>query len=80
VIAITDSALSPMAAATGAAFTVSDGGAGPFDSHVGVLALVNALVAAVADRLRSGATDRLDRVEAAWREAGALTEGPPARF
>jgi DNA-binding MurR/RpiR family transcriptional regulator len=49
-------------------------GAGPFDSHVGTLALANALVTGVAGRLRRSATRRLDAVEAAWREAGALVE------
>ena len=44
-------------------------GAGPFDSHVGTLALANALVTGVAARLRRPATERLDRVEAAWQAA-----------
>ncbi len=74
VIAVTDSALSPIAAAAEVALTVSDAGGGPFDSHVGVLALMNALIAAVADHLREHATARLDRVEGAWRSAGALVE------
>lgn len=74
-IAVTDSALSPLAAPARVRFTVSAAGAGPFDSHVGVLALANALVTGVAARLRRSATQRLDRVEAAWGEAGALVEG-----
>lgn len=74
-VAVTDSGLSPLTAPAEVAFTVADAGAGPFDSHVGVLALGNALVAAVAARLRRSATERLDRVEAAWREAGALVDG-----
>jgi DNA-binding MurR/RpiR family transcriptional regulator len=57
------------------AFTVAAEGAGPFDSHVGTLALVNALVAGVAGRLRRSATDRLDRLEAHWRATGALLDG-----
>jgi hypothetical protein len=32
------------------------------------------LVTAVADRLRASATDRLDRIELAWRTSGALIE------
>jgi len=47
---------------------------GPFDSHVGTLALLNLVVTEVASRLRSSATSRLDRVEDAWRAAGSLTE------
>ena len=73
--ALTDSALSPLAGGTAASFTASVTGAGPFDSHVGLLALANALLAGVAARLRRSATDRLDQVEAAWRAADALTDG-----
>jgi DNA-binding MurR/RpiR family transcriptional regulator len=74
VIAITDSPLSPVADGAAATFTVSATGAGPFDSHVGTLALVNALVAGVAGRLRASATDRLDRVEQAWSDSDALVD------
>jgi DNA-binding MurR/RpiR family transcriptional regulator len=74
-VALTDSALSPLAAHARVAFTVAAVGAGPFDSHTGMLALVNALVAGVAARLRRSATDRLDRLEAAWTEAAALVDG-----
>ena len=73
-IALTDSALSPLALLADASFTVVAASAGPFDSHVATLALLNAMVAAVADKLRTSATDRLDRIEAAWRSAGALID------
>jgi len=73
-VALTDSALSPLATVAAASFTAAVNGAGPFDSHVGLLALANALLAGVAARLRRSATDRLDRVEAAWRTAAALTD------
>jgi DNA-binding MurR/RpiR family transcriptional regulator len=53
---------------------VSAEGAGPFDSHVGTLALVNALATGVAAHLRDSATDRLDRLEREWRDAGALLD------
>ena len=59
-VAVTDSLLSPLAAQAGVAFTVSAEGAGVFDSHVGTLALANALVTGTAARLRRTATDRLD--------------------
>jgi DNA-binding MurR/RpiR family transcriptional regulator len=72
--AITDSLLSPLASLADHTFTVAAAGGGPFDSHVGTLALVNVVVAGVADRLRAVATDRLDRAEAAWRDAGSLTD------
>jgi DNA-binding MurR/RpiR family transcriptional regulator len=74
-IALTDSALSPLGSAAAVCFTASVNGAGPFDSHVGLLALGNALLAGVAARLRRSATDRLDEVEAAWQAAAALTDG-----
>jgi DNA-binding MurR/RpiR family transcriptional regulator len=73
-IAITDGRLSPLADVAAETFVVSANGVGPFDSHVGSLALANALVAGVAARLRQSATRRLDRVEQAWRNAGALVE------
>lgn len=72
--AITDSLLSPLAALAERTFTVAAAGGGPFDSHVGTLALANVIVAAVADRSRVDATERLDRAEAAWRKGDALTD------
>ncbi len=74
-VALTDSSLSPLASIAAVSFTASVTGCGPFDSHVGLLALTNALLAAVATRLRRSATDRLDQLESAWREANALTDG-----
>lgn len=74
VVAITNDRLSRLATTARLTFAVAARGAGPFDSHVGMLAVVNALVAGVAGRLRRSATDRLDRLEAAWAEAGALVE------
>jgi DNA-binding MurR/RpiR family transcriptional regulator len=83
-LAVTDSPLSPLAAMTGGqparshggvTFTVAAEGAGVFDSHVGTLALANALVTGTAARLRRTAARRLDAVEAAWRAAGALVDG-----
>jgi DNA-binding MurR/RpiR family transcriptional regulator len=73
-VAVTDGPLSPLAALASVSFAVAAEGAGPFDSHVGTLALANALVTGVAGRLRRSATGRLDAVEGAWREAGALVE------
>jgi DNA-binding MurR/RpiR family transcriptional regulator len=74
VVAVTDSPLSPLATLADVTFTVSAEGAGPFDSHVGTLALVNALATGVAAHLRDSATDRLDRLEREWRDAGALLD------
>jgi len=55
-------------------FTVTAEGSGPFDSHVGTLALVNTLVAGVAAKVQAPATARLDRIEAAWRDAASLID------
>lgn len=73
-VALTDSRLSPLADLATVTLVVRAEGVGPFDSYVGVLALLNTLAAAAADGLRAGATSRLDRVEAAWRAADALTD------
>jgi DNA-binding MurR/RpiR family transcriptional regulator len=74
VVALTDSELSPLAAHAELVFAVSSVSAGPFDSHLGTLALLEALIAGVAPRLRDSATERLDRIESAWTESQALTD------
>jgi DNA-binding MurR/RpiR family transcriptional regulator len=73
-VAVTDSPLSPLAARAAVSFVVSAEGAGVFDSHVGMLALTNALVTGTAARLRRSAARRLDAVESAWRAAEALVD------
>ena len=74
VVALTDSVLSPLAAMADHTFVVSADSPGPFDSHVGTLALLDVLVVAVAAFDRARATERLDRLEAAWRSVDALTD------
>lgn len=74
-VGITDSMLSPIAATADVAFVVGAASPGPFDSHVGVLALLNLLVNDVAARLKDSATTRLAAIESAWREHGSLTSG-----
>lgn len=74
IVAVTDSPLAPLAEGAAEVFMAAAAGTGPFDSHVGILALGNALVAGVAHRLRASATPRLDAVEAAMVEADALTD------
>lgn len=69
VIALTDSALSPVATDVRQTFVVAAVGVGPFDSHTASLALVNALGAGVAAKLRKTATERLDQIEQSWSEA-----------
>ena len=53
VIALSDSVLSPLARRADLHFVVPAKGNGPFDSYVGALALLDVLVAGVADRLRA---------------------------
>ncbi len=55
-------------------FVVSADSIGPFDSHVGTLALLNLIAAEVAATLRSTARDRLAAVETAWTRHGSLIE------
>jgi DNA-binding MurR/RpiR family transcriptional regulator len=74
IVAVTDSVLSPLARRATLSFVVTAEGAGPFDSHVGTLALVNALVSGVARARRRPAATRLDKVEQTWQATGALTE------
>ena len=72
--AFTDSILSPLAARADVMFVLSADSVGPFDSHVGTLALLNLIGAEVAGALRSSARDRLAAVEEAWSRHGSLTE------
>jgi DNA-binding MurR/RpiR family transcriptional regulator len=74
VVALCDSSLSPLADLAWNTFVVRAEGAGPFDSHVGTLAIANALVTGAAAALRPAATERLDGIEAAWRHFGALID------
>lgn len=74
VIALTDSRLSPLAARAKHCFVLSARGAGPFDSAVGAAALVHAIGAGLAARLRRSATGRLDAIEAAWNTGTHLVD------
>jgi len=73
-VVLTDRVTSPLASGADSTFVVQAEAAGPFDSHVGVLALCNALVAGVAARLQRSATRRLDAVEKAWGDTGGLVD------
>jgi DNA-binding MurR/RpiR family transcriptional regulator len=75
-VSCVDSPLSQLAELADLVFTVSAAGAGPFDSYVACLALVNALVEGVARRLTPAAATRLERIEANWHALGALLAEP----
>ena len=73
-VAVTDSALSPLAAHADVLFTIASDGPGPFDSHVAALALLESVVAGVALSLGPPAVARLDHIEAAWDHDGVFTD------
>jgi DNA-binding MurR/RpiR family transcriptional regulator len=73
-VSVTDSAFSPLAQRARHTFVVSARSPGPFDSHAGTIAMVDALMASVATRLRRSAVERLDAVEAAWSASRDLVE------
>lgn len=78
-VAITDSMLSPLAAGADVAFVAAAASIGPFDSYVGVLALLDLIALDVASQLRDSATARLADIEAAWSERDTLTSGTGGR-
>ncbi|CAN5571905.1 MurR/RpiR family transcriptional regulator [soil metagenome] len=78
IVALTDSILSPLAGAARHTFMLSAASVGPFDSHVGTLALLNLFVTETAARLGETAPERLDRIEASWRDGQALVDRLPS--
>lgn len=74
---LTDSVLSPIATDANVTFLVGAASIGPFDSHVGTLALLNLVALDVATALRQSATERLGVVETAWSANRLLTDGRP---
>ena len=73
-IALTDRSLSPIATDARHVFVVAARGVGPFDSHTATMALLHALAAGVAARLRRSATARLDAIEHAWSAGNELVD------
>ncbi len=74
VLALTDRSLSPIATGARHVFVVAARGVGPFDSYTATMALVHALAAGVAARLRRSATARLDAIEHAWSAGNELID------
>ena len=68
IVAITDSPLSPLAAAAEVLCILSVPAVGPFDSSVPAVVVAELVVAAVAVINRAEAQDRIDRLEALWAE------------
>ena len=74
VIAITDSALSPLVELADTWIQITVPAVGPFDSSIPAVTLCELLVAQVARDLRQDATDRIDRIEAHWEETETFQE------
>ena len=74
VLAITDSAVAPIAAHAHHSLVVRTGNASPFDSYTAAFFLCNALVSAVAQLRHGDVSQALQRRDALWRqfEADAL--------
>lgn len=70
VVAMTDGPLSPLVAHADRWFGLVVPAVGPADSAVPGVVLAELLVALVADELGTAAGERLERVEAAWDDAG----------
>lgn len=76
VVALTDGPLSPLTRLAHRWVTIPVPAVGPFDSALPVLAVVEALAAEVASRLRRDATGRLDRIEHAWADYDVFGRAP----
>lgn len=72
IIAITDSPLSPLAQLTDTWLGINVPAVGPFDSSIPAVAAAELLVAHVARRLHTEATERIDRTEAMWAATGTF--------
>ncbi len=76
IIAITDSALSPLATLTDDWCELEVPGIGPFDSSIPAVTIAELIVAQVARELRRSAAGRIDRIEALWEQTGTyLADG-----
>ena len=74
-IAITDSALSPLAALTPSWCELKIPAVGPFDSSLPAVAAAEMLIAEVVELLGDVARERLDRLEHHWQAIGHFHDG-----
>jgi len=72
IVAITDGPLSPLAALTEKWLGLGVPAVGPFDSSVPAVAAAELLVAYVARKLHTQATERIDRTEEMWAATGTF--------
>lgn len=68
IVAITDGPLSPLAALTDTWCELSVPAVGPFDSSMPAVVMAELLVAQIARLLQSQARERIDEIEALWKE------------
>ncbi len=77
IVAITDGAFSPLAAAAEVWCGIDVPAVGPFDSALPAVAVVEALLAEVAGRSPAEALSRIDRVEALWSAEQVFHDADP---
>jgi len=75
IVALSDGPLSPLSMSAHVSFALAAQSVSPFESQIGTLALLEVLVASVADRLIDTATGRLEQVDEAWNAGRSLTDG-----
>lgn len=75
-VAVSDGPTSPLFARAGHRFVVGVASPGPFESATGVVALLHLFVTETAAGMRETARARLDAVEQAWSDRGALVDDP----
>jgi len=72
IVAFTDSPLSPLVELADTWCQIEVAAIGPFDSSAPVVFMCELLVARVAQELQDDATNRIDRIEALWKETEAF--------
>jgi DNA-binding MurR/RpiR family transcriptional regulator len=75
IAAVTDGPLSPLAEVADLWYAINVAAIGPFDTALPVIALVEVVLAEVADQLRDGAASRLEAIEARWGTSGVYLTG-----
>lgn len=77
IVAITDSALSPLASLTKLWCELTIPPVGPFDSAVPAVTAAELIVTTVASKLGDSARDRIDQLERIWLATGTFLEDAP---
>ena len=72
IVAITDSPLSPLVEFADSWCQIEVPAIGPFDSSAPIVVMCELLVARVAQELKDDAKNRIDRIEALWKDTDAF--------